>query len=207
MEHLGQSKTLLSERIAQQKLAEQVEAERWTRELHDSVRSELIKLVKGELDTTVSDMKAATAPLRSAMRQSRREALLLRRFSGIWWKACLIGACLSLGLGFGSWGLLSWLGSEIQQRITTLMLLVALARPDRIARRMPGDQGGGGQRQHGHDAEAPAPAGPLPERVGQRHADDGGHRQASIMKLTARARRSGSTPSAAAKRNDCTTAA
>jgi hypothetical protein len=32
MEHLGQSKTLLSERIAQQKLAEQVEAERWTRE-------------------------------------------------------------------------------------------------------------------------------------------------------------------------------
>ena len=120
MEHLGQSKTLLSERIAQQKLAEKVEAELWTRKLHDSVRSELIKLVKGELDTTVSDMKAATAPLRSAMRQSRREALLLRRFSGIWWKACLIGACLSLGLGFGSWGLLSWLGSEIQQRITTL---------------------------------------------------------------------------------------
>ena len=120
MEHLGQSKTLLSERIAQQKLAEQVEAERWTRELHDSVRSELIKLVKGELDTTVRDMKAATAPLRSAMRQSRREVLLLRRFSGIWWKACLIGTCLSLGLGFGSWGLLSWLGSEIQQRITTL---------------------------------------------------------------------------------------
>ena len=123
MEHLGQSKTLLSERIAQQKLAEQVEAERWTRELHDSVRSELIKLVKGELDTTVSDMKAATAPLRSAMRQSRREALLLRLFSGIWWKACLIGACLSLGLGFGSWGLLSWLGSEIQQQISRLQAL------------------------------------------------------------------------------------
>ena len=122
MEHLGQSKTLLSERIAQQKLAEQAEAERWTKELKDIVRSDLRELVKGELDTTVSDMKAATAPLRSAMRQSRREALLLRRFSGIWWKACLIGACLSLGLGlgFGSWGLLSWLGSEIQQRITTL---------------------------------------------------------------------------------------
>ena len=104
MEHLGQSKTLLSERIAQQKLAEQAEAERWTKELKDIVRSDLRELVKGELDTTVSDMKAATAPLRSAMRQSRREALLLRRFSGIWWKACLIGACLSLGLGFGSWG-------------------------------------------------------------------------------------------------------
>ncbi len=105
MEHLGQSKTLLSERIAQQKLAEQAEAERWTKELKDIVRSDLRELVKGELDTTVSDMKAATAPLRLAMRQSRREALLLRRFSGIWWKACLIGACLSLGL---------------QQRITTL---------------------------------------------------------------------------------------
>ena len=63
MEHLGQSKTLLSERIAQQKLAEQAEAERWTKELKDIVRSDLRELVKGELDTTVSDMKAATAPL------------------------------------------------------------------------------------------------------------------------------------------------
>ena len=51
MEHLGQSKTLLSERIAQQKLAEQAEAERWTKELKDIVRSDLRELVKGELDT------------------------------------------------------------------------------------------------------------------------------------------------------------
>ena len=84
MESLGQSKTLLSEKIAQQKLVDQAEGERWTRELHDSVRTALTELVKGELSTTVSDIKKASAPLKSAMRQARREALLMRRFTGIW---------------------------------------------------------------------------------------------------------------------------
>ena len=123
MESLGQSKTLLSEKIAQQKLVDQAEGERWTRELHDSVRTALTELVKGELSTTVSDIKKASAPLKSAMRQARREALLMRRFTGIWWKASLIGVFCSLGIGLGSWGALSWLGSEIQQQISRLQAL------------------------------------------------------------------------------------
>ena len=126
MEHLGQSKTLLSERIAQQKLAEQVEAERWTRELHDSVRSELIKLVKGELNAAVGAIKKgieglpqqitdSTVPLREVLEQAQSETNTLKLVSSVWLKVLLVGVCTSVGIGLGSWGVLSWMGSEVQR--------------------------------------------------------------------------------------------
>ena len=49
------------------------------------------------------------------MEQARSEANTLKLISSVWLKALLVGVCTSVGIGLGSWGVLSWMGSEVQR--------------------------------------------------------------------------------------------
>jgi hypothetical protein len=57
----------------------------------------------------------STDPLREVLEQARSEANTLKLISSVWLKALLVGVCTSVGVGLGSWGVLSWMGSEVQR--------------------------------------------------------------------------------------------
>jgi hypothetical protein len=54
-------------------------------------------------------------PLKEVLEQARSEANTLKLISSVWLKALLVGVCTSVGVGLGSWGVLSWMGSEVQR--------------------------------------------------------------------------------------------
>jgi hypothetical protein len=57
----------------------------------------------------------STDPLKAVLEQARSEANTLKLLSSVWLKALLVGVCTSVGIGLGSWGVLSWMGSEVQR--------------------------------------------------------------------------------------------
>ena len=126
MEHLGQQKIRLSERLAQQHEQALGEVEKLAKAVLDELRKDLEKRVNSELNTTVGAIKEgieglpkqitdSTDPLREVLEQARSEANTLKLISSVWLKALLVGVCTSVGIGLGSWGVLSWMGSEVQR--------------------------------------------------------------------------------------------
>jgi len=126
MEHLGQQKIRLSERLAQQHEQALGEVEKLAKAVLDELRKDLEKRVNSELNTTVGAIKEgieglpkqitdSTDPLREVLEQARSEANTLKLISSVWLKALLVGVCVSVGIGLGSWGVLSWMGSEVQR--------------------------------------------------------------------------------------------
>ena len=126
MEHLGQQKIRLSERLAQQHELALGEVEKLAKAVLDELKKDLEKRVNDELNTTVGAIKEgieglpkqitdSTDPLRTVLEQAQSEANTLKLISSVWLKALLVGVCTSVGIGLGSWGVLSWMGSEVQR--------------------------------------------------------------------------------------------
>ena len=126
MEHLGQQKERLSERLAQQHELALGEVETLARAMLDGLKKDLEKRVSDELNTTVGAIKKgieglpqqitdSTVPLREVLEQAQSETNTLKLVSSVWLKALLVGVCTSVGIGLGSWGVLSWMGSEVQR--------------------------------------------------------------------------------------------
>jgi hypothetical protein len=114
MEHLGQQKAQLSERLKLQ---------------HEQALGEVEKLAKAVLDELKKDLKACERraeynrgrypgrdrgiaptdhrldrPIEEVLEQARSEANTLKLISSVWLKALLVGVCTSVGIGLGSWG-------------------------------------------------------------------------------------------------------
>ena len=126
MEHLGQQKERLSERLKQRQEQELGEVEKLAKAVLDELKKDLEKRVNDELNTTVGAIKEgieglpkqitdSTDPLRTVLEQAQSEANTLKLISSVWLKALLVGVCTSVGIGLGSWGVLSWMGSEVQR--------------------------------------------------------------------------------------------
>ena len=126
MEHLGQQKERLSERLAQQHEQALGEVETLAKAVLDELKKDLKKRVNDELNTTVGAIRDgieglpqqisdSTDPLREVLEQARSEANTLKLISSVWLKALLVGVCTAVGIGLGSWGVLSWMGSEVQR--------------------------------------------------------------------------------------------
>ena len=126
MEHLGQQKERLSERLKQRQEQELGEVEKLAKAVLDELKKDLETRVNGELNTTVSAIRDgikglpkqitdSTDPLKEVLEQARSEANTLKLISSVWLKALLVGVCTSVGIGLGSWGVLSWMGSEVQR--------------------------------------------------------------------------------------------
>ena len=126
MEHLGQQKERLSERLKQRQEQELGEVEKLAKAVLDELKKDLKKRVNDELNTTVGAIRDgieglpqqisdSTDPLREVLEQARSEANTLKLISSVWLKALLVGVCTSVGIGLGSWGVLSWMGSEVQR--------------------------------------------------------------------------------------------
>ena len=92
----------------------------------DELKKDLEKRVSDELNTTVGAIKKgieglpqqitdSTVPLREVLEHAQSEANTLKLISSVWLKALLVGVCTSVGVGLGSWGVLSWMGSEVQR--------------------------------------------------------------------------------------------
>ncbi|WP_440507137.1 hypothetical protein, partial [Serratia nevei] len=108
MEHLGQQKIRLSERLAQQHEQALGEVEKLAKAVLDELRKDLEKRVNSELNTTVGAIKEgieglpkqitdSTDPLREVLEQARSEANTLKLISSVWLKALLVGVCVSVG--------------------------------------------------------------------------------------------------------------
>lgn len=126
MEHLGQQKERLSERLKQRQEQELGEVEKLAKAVLDELKKDLETRVNSELNTTVSAIRDgikalpkqitdSTDPLKEVLEQARSEANTLKLISSVWLKALLVGVCTSVGIGLGSWGILSWMGSEVQR--------------------------------------------------------------------------------------------
>ena len=126
MEHLGQQKERLSERLAQQHEQALGEVETLAKAVLDELKKDLKTRVNGELNTTVGAIRDgikglpqqitdSTDPLREVLDQAQSEANTLKLISSVWLKALLVGVCTAVGIGLGSWGVLSWMGSEVQR--------------------------------------------------------------------------------------------
>ncbi|WP_270657701.1 DUF1640 domain-containing protein [Aeromonas sp. Y293-4] len=126
MEHLGQQKERLSERLAQQHEQALGEVETLAKAVLDELKKDLKKRVNGELNTTVGAIRDgikglpqqitdSADPLREVLDQAQSEANTLKLISSVWLKALLVGVCTAVGIGLGSWGVLSWMGSEVQR--------------------------------------------------------------------------------------------
>lgn len=126
MERLGQQKERLSERLKQRQEQELGEVEKLAKAVLDELKKDLEKRVNDELNTTVGAIKKrieglpqqitdSTVPLREVLEHAQSEANTLKLISSVWLKALLVGVCTSVGLGLGSWGVLSWMGSEVQR--------------------------------------------------------------------------------------------
>jgi len=124
MEHLGQQKIRLSERLAQQHEQALGEVEKLAKAVLDELRKDLEKRVNSELNTTVGAIRdglrglpqqisSSAQPLKTVLDQAQSEAHTLKLVSSVWLKALLVGVCTSVGIGLGSWGVLSWMGSEV----------------------------------------------------------------------------------------------
>ena len=131
MEHLGQQKERLSERLKQRQEQELGEVEKLAKVVLDSLKEDLQRRVSAELNTTVGairggisglpkQIKDSTDPLKEVLKQAQSEGETLRLVSKVWLKALLIGVCTAVGLGLGSWGVLSWMGSEVQRLNTEI---------------------------------------------------------------------------------------
>ncbi|MGL6436666.1 DUF1640 domain-containing protein [Aeromonas caviae] len=126
MEHLGQQKERLSERLKQRQEQELGEVEKLAKAVLDELKKDLEKRVNNELNTTVGAIRDgikglpkqvtdSTDPLKEVLEQARSEANTLKLLSSVWLKALLVGVCTAVGIGLGSWGVLSWMGSEVQR--------------------------------------------------------------------------------------------
>ncbi|EPL7040552.1 hypothetical protein JX819_005536 [Citrobacter farmeri] len=126
MDHLGQQKERLSERLKQRQEQELGEVEKLAKAVLDELKKDLETRVNGELNTTVGAIRDgikglpkqitdSTDPLKAVLEQARSEANTLKLISSVWLKALLFGVCISVGIGLGSWGVLSWMGSEVQR--------------------------------------------------------------------------------------------
>lgn len=126
MESLGQQKEQLSVRLKQRQEQELGEVEKLAKALLDKLKSDLEKRVTDELNTTVDAIKDAieslpkqitdsTEPLTAVLDQARSEGAALTLVSKVWLKTFLIGVCTAVGIGLGSWGVFSWMGSEVRQ--------------------------------------------------------------------------------------------
>ena len=126
MERLGQQKERLSERLAQQHEQALGEVETLAKAVLEELKKDLEKRVSDELNTTVGAIKKgieglpqqitdSTVPLREVLEQAQSETNTLKLVSSVWLKALLVGVCTSVGIGLGSWGVLSWMGSEVQR--------------------------------------------------------------------------------------------
>ena len=126
MERLGQQKERLSERLKQRQEQELGEVEKLAKAVLDELKKDLEKRVSDELNTTVGAIKKgieglpqqitdSTVPLREVLEQAQSETNTLKLVSSVWLKALLVGVCTSVGIGLGSWGVLSWMGSEVQR--------------------------------------------------------------------------------------------
>ena len=124
MERLGQQKERLSERLKQRQEQELGEVEKLAKAVLDELKKDLEKRVSDELNTTVGAIKKgieglpqqitdSTVPLREVLEQAQSETNTLKLVSSVWLKAFLVGVCTSVGIGLGSWGVLSWMGSEV----------------------------------------------------------------------------------------------
>ena len=131
MEHLGQQKERLSERLKQRQEQELGEVEKLAKVVLDSLKEDLQRRVSAELNTTVGairggisglpkQIKDSTDPLKEVLKQAQSEGETLRLVSKVWLKALLIGVCTAVGIGLGSWGVLSWMGSEVQRLNTEI---------------------------------------------------------------------------------------
>ncbi len=126
MDHLGQQKERLSERLKQRQEQELGEVEKLAKAVLDKLKKDLETSVNGELNTTVDAIRDgikglpkqitdSTDPLKEVLEQARSEANTLKLISSVWLKALLFGVCISVGIGLGSWGVLSWMGNEVQR--------------------------------------------------------------------------------------------
>ena len=126
MEHLGPQKAQLSERLKLQHEQALGEVEKLAKAVLDELKKDLKKRVNGELNTTVGAIRDgikglpqqitdSTDPLREVLDQAQSEANTLKLISSVWLKALLVGVCTAVGIGLGSWGVLSWMGSEVQR--------------------------------------------------------------------------------------------
>ena len=126
MEHLGPQKTRLSERLQQQQEQALGEVETLAKAVLEALKNDLQQRVNGELDTTVTAIRKgiedlpkqitdSSQPLQAALEQAQSEANTLKLVSSVWLKSLLIGLCTAVGIGLGSWGVLSWMGSEVQR--------------------------------------------------------------------------------------------
>ncbi|AAP69888.1 mobilization protein [Aeromonas salmonicida subsp. salmonicida] len=126
MDHLGQQKERLSERLKQRQEQELGEVEKLAKAVLDKLKKDLETRVDGELNTTVDAIRDgikglpkqitdSTDPLKEVLEQARSEANTLKLISSVWLKALLFGVCISVGIGLGSWGVLSWMGNEVQR--------------------------------------------------------------------------------------------
>ena len=126
MEHLGQQKERLSERLKQRQEQELGEVEQLAKAVLETLRRDLQQRVSGELNTTVGAIRdglrglpqqisSSAQPLKTVLDQAQSEAHTLKLVSSVWLKALLVGVCTSVGIGLGSWGVLSWMGSEVQR--------------------------------------------------------------------------------------------
>ena len=126
MEHLGPQKAQLSERLKLQHEQALGEVEKLAKAVLDELKKDLKKRVNDELNTTVGAIRDgieglpqqitdSTDPLREVLDQAQSEANTLKLISSVWLKALLVGVCTAVGIGLGSWGVLSWMGSEVQR--------------------------------------------------------------------------------------------
>ena len=126
MEHLGQQKERSSERLKQRQEQELGEVEKLAKAVLDELKKDLKKRVNDELNTTVGAIRdgieglpqqitESADPLKEVLEQARSEANTLKLISSVWLKALLVGVCTAVGIGLGSWGVLSWMGSEVQR--------------------------------------------------------------------------------------------
>ncbi|MFQ2621149.1 DUF1640 domain-containing protein, partial [Aeromonas caviae] len=116
----------LSERLKQRQEQELGEVEKLAKAVLDELKKDLEKRVNNELNTTVGAIRDgikglpkqvtdSTDPLKEVLEQARSEANTLKLLSSVWLKALLVGVCTAVGIGLGSWGVLSWMGSEVQR--------------------------------------------------------------------------------------------
>ena len=121
-----QQKERLSERLAQQHELALGEVETLAKAVLNELKIDLKKRVNDELNTTVGAIRdgieglpqqitESADPLKEVLEQARSEANTLKLISSVWLKALLVGVCTSVGIGLGSWGVLSWMGSEVQR--------------------------------------------------------------------------------------------
>ncbi|MCA4701972.1 DUF1640 domain-containing protein [Aeromonas hydrophila] len=121
----------MSERLQQQQEQALGEVETLAKAVLDALKNDLQQRVNGELDTTVTAIRKgiedlpkqitdSSQPLQAALEQAQSEANTLKLVSSVWLKSLLIGLCTAVGIGLGSWGVLSWMGSEVQRLNTEI---------------------------------------------------------------------------------------